>query len=481
MKKLFGAGSAVLCTVGALASFAVTATPDEASAQRTSRNPGARPAKVAAPAAAGSLDLARGAREAPGAVQAAGVRCTVTAGAYLGTSAVQVNGAAVNRNGYEVACGEGLGYIVLVAEAAGAAPPVALDCVAAQANARTEQAAGRAPGPQCRLPGNAQPARGLQTLAREAGATCTVNNARAIGRIVSTNSLRYEIGCAEGPGYFLDRPETATGRAAVQSCFRGEATSGGQFRCEFTTKAQSLASLNPVVTQSRRACTVSDARIVGRNPTTQNEVIELGCTGAPGFFVETTPAGAFAQAYDCGRFGNVPCQFTAAAAVAERNAADYSRLLRAASFDCAVSNFTRIGAEQGTGREIVEVACSNRPDGAFALLAVNEGGRSEVYDCLLAPKRQQQCRLTQEEALYPRLQTAMAAQRSPCTITMTRRMGTTPQNEDWYEFACAQGRNYVVDYRGNGVIQQVLTCDKGELVLGGCKLPRAAPAASTRR
>jgi hypothetical protein len=428
------------------------------------------------------LDRTRGAAEAPAAVTAAGVACSVTDAAYLGANVGQVNGATVTRNAYEVACRDGLGFIIVSPQGAAAAPGgvVALDCLTAQTNARTEQAAGRPAGLLCKLPGNAQPAQGLQGLARQAGATCTVTNANALGRLVSTGAMRYEIACSEGPGYVLDRPEKAGGTPAVQTCFRAEQTSGGKFSCTLTAKAQNIGVLAPVISASRRTCTLSDARLVGRNPQTQNEVLEVGCTGAPGFFVETAANGSFVQAYDCGRFGNTPCQFTAAATVQQRNAEDYARLLRAANFDCTVSNFNRMGSEQGTGREIVEVACSNRPDGAFALLSTGSGP-SEVYDCLLAQKRREVCRLTSEEALYPRLAAAMSARKVRCTPTETRRMGTTPQNEDWYEVACSEGRNYIVDYRGAGQVRQALTCDKGAEVLGGCKLPRSAAAAPASR
>ncbi|MBW3618110.1 MAG: hypothetical protein KY446_10260 [Proteobacteria bacterium] len=471
MKSFYRAGSAALCLGGAVAAVALSVAPEDASAQGRGRRQ-AQPAKAAQ--GAGSLDRARGAKEAPAAVQAAGVRCQITDAAYLGVAG--------NRNAYEVACGQGLGFVILVAQTPGAAAPTALDCVSAQTTARAEQAAGRPAGALCRLPANAQPVQGLAGVAREAGVTCTVTNGRAVGLLSSSNAIRYEVGCSEGGGFVLDRPQAAGGRPSAQTCFRAEQTSGGQFRCEFTTKAQSLAALNPIVTASRRSCTVSDARIVGRNPTSQNEVLEVGCQGAPGFFLETAANGAFVQAYDCGRFGNTPCQFTAASAAQERNAQDYGRLLRAANFDCAVSNFKRLGAEQGTGREIVEVACSNRPEGAFALLSTGSGP-SEVYDCLLAQKRRQNCTLTSEEALYPRIEAAMTAQRRACDITLSRRMGTTPEGEEWYEFACAQGRNRVVDYRGNGRVVKVLDCREGALVLGGCKLPGAGPAAagSTRR
>lgn len=471
MRKLFWSKAALVCAAGALATAASLVAPDDASAQRTSRSAGAqaeRKPEQRGRQAGPQLDRARGAREAPAIVQAAGLTCSITEAAFLGATAE-------GRNAYEVACREGLGYLVTSAPAAGGQPQV-FDCLAAAASPANAQARSQA----CSLPGNAQPVRGLQGVASQAGLTCTVNNGRYLGDTTSTNSVRYEIGCAEGSGYVLDRPRASGARPTAIDCFR--ASAGGQFQCQYTTRAQSLARFTPAIAQARRECTISDARLVGLNSRTQNEVVEVGCQGRPGFFLETAGNGSFVDAYDCGRFGDVACQFTAAAQVTARNAEDYTRLLRAANFDCGVSNFRRIGAEQGTRREIVEVACSNRPDGAFALLADRAGQRSEVYDCLLAPKRNEACSLTQPSALYPKLGASItAARKFPCTVTDTRRMGTTPQAEDWYEAACSEGRNYIVDYRGAGQVRQALTCADGADVLGGCKLPRASAAAPARR
>lgn len=477
MRTAIGRRTAALSFVGAMALVLTSVVPEPADAQALRRPGGNREAAKPQTAAGPVLDRKRGAAEAPAVVTASGAPCTVADAAYLGTSNAQVNGAAVTRNAYEVACSEGLGFLIVAPQGAGATAPTALDCVTAQTNVKNEVAAGRPAGVQCRLPANARPAAGLQPLLRQAGATCTVTDAAALGRLTGSGMIRYEVACSEGPGYTLDRPEKVGAAPVAQTCFRAEQTTA-QFRCTLTTKAVNLGVLTPVVTASKRACTVADARLVGRNPESKNEVLEVGCSGTPGFFIETAANGGFVQAYDCGRFGNTPCQYTAAAAVQQRNAEDYSRLLRAANFDCAVSNFNRLGSEEGTGREIVEVACSNRPDGAFALLSTGSGP-SEVYDCLLAMKRKEMCRLTSEEALYPRLSAGMAAQKTRCTPAMTRRMGTTPQGEDWYEIACSEGRNYVVDYRGGGQVRQALTCDKGSRVLGGCKLPTTG--GSTRR
>ena len=477
MRRMFGAGSA-LCLTGALSALVVGMAPADAVGQGRARR--AEPAPKTQAAAPG-FDLARGAREAPAAVQAAGIRCSVTGGAFIGSSAVQVNGAAATRNAYEVGCSEGLGYIVLVPQAGSAAPVQALDCVTLQTTARADQAAGRTPGPQCRLPANANPAQGLQAIAREAGAACTVTNARAVGRLTSTNSTRYEIACSEGAGYFLDRPD-AGGRAALQTCFRGEATSGGQLRCQFTTKAQSLAALRPLVTASGRSCTVSDARIAGVNTTTRNEVIEVGCQGAPGFFIETAAStGAFVAARDCGRLGSEQCQFTAASVAQARNAQDYTQLLRAAGVECTVSNFELQGRDS-SGREIVEAACSNRPEGVFGLLAAaGAAGRSEAADCIIAGVRyRRECKLTQAAAVYPAITRSLPSQpiARDCRVNDHRTMGATSQGENWLEIGCENGRSYVIDYRGNGRVARVVACGQATEIFGGCRrsFPGSKPA-----
>ncbi|MBW3559605.1 MAG: hypothetical protein KY449_07535, partial [Proteobacteria bacterium] len=81
MKSFYRAGSAALCLGGAVAAVALSAAPEDASAQGRGRRQ-AQPAKAAQ--GAGSLDRARGAKEAPAAVQAAGVRCQITDAAELG-------------------------------------------------------------------------------------------------------------------------------------------------------------------------------------------------------------------------------------------------------------------------------------------------------------------------------------------------------------------------------------------------------------
>ncbi len=465
MKRMFRAGSAVLSLGGALAALAISAAPDDASAQRTSRSAGARaaPAKAAAP----GLDRARGMKEGPAAVQAARLTCTVTDAAFLGMAQ---GGASV----YEIACREGLGFMLTAGTAT--APAQVVDCINQNATAA------RTPGLQgCRLAANANPAQGLQPIVTAAGVSCTVNNARYLGDTTTTNMARYEVGCANGPGYVLDRPKVAGGRPTATDCFT--ASAGGKFQCEYTTRAQSLGRFTPLVTQARRECVVSDARDLGVNTQTQNRLFEIGCQGRPGFLLETAANGSVANTYDCGRFGNVPCQFTAATAVQALNASDYTRLLRAAGVECTVSNFNRTGRD-ASEREIVEAACSNRPEGVFALL-VPQGatGRSETADCLVAAAAyRRECTLTSVSALYPSITRTLPSQSigRECTVTGTRVMGRTPQGENWVEIGCSNGRSYVIDYRGGGRISRIVACGQATEILGGCRrsFPDSRPAAN---
>jgi hypothetical protein len=260
----------------------------------------------------------------------------------------------------------------------------------------------------------------------------------------------------------------------VQTCFRAEAVSGGQFRCEFTTKAQSLAALAPLITASRRSCTLSDARLVGRNPQSNNEVLEVGCGAQPGFFVEIAGNGGFVSTFDCGRFGNTACEFTTSAAAQARSAESFSSLLRAAGFECNVSRFERFGVERSTGREIVEAACSNRPEGAFALIASSGAGaaRTEVQDCLVAAVRfKMTCKLTPVALLYPAITATLPSQKlgRDCTVTNSRPLGATPSGQNWIEIGCSNGRSYLVDYRGRGRISEIVACGQAATIFGGCR------------
>ena len=444
------------------------AMPEDASAQGRARRAAERDAKKpeAAQAATLGLDRERGGREAPAAVQAAGVACTITDAAFIGSSSITVNAAQVVRNAYEVACQDGPGYFVFAAPPGVTAPADAIDCLVVRAGADVLKAQGKPEGPVCRLAGNAQPHLGLRSWVTQAGGACAISNGRYVGDLADKRGSRYEVACGDAPGFYLDRL-TGGAKPTLMSCL---AAADGDAPCRFTTKAQSLAALAPAVAQSGRSCVVSNARVAGLNPTTQGEVLEIGCQAGPGFFLELNKAGGYVRNTDCGVIANTPCQFTDDTAARAAMAARYAQRLKTAGYDCTVGNMVRMGTETGSGREIVEVACSNRPDGALALFAVEPGQKTEILDCVQAGRVENGCTLTQPSVLYPRLTSGIGT-RAPrgCTVTGTRYMGSTPQGETWVDVTCQDGRSFVIDYRGAGRVQNVLTCRNAAKILGGCR------------
>ena len=459
MKRPFGR-SGLASGVAAVAAMLLTsAFAGDAAAQRNSRNPGGQKKPAAA---APKLDRARGAAEAPAVLQAAGVSCTVSDAAFVGASK---NAAGTVINNYEVACSEGLGYLL---QAPTGGTPQPFDCLAVEAARQAAAAKGQSAALGCQLPANAKPAVTLQPLVAAAGGTCTVNDARYVGTSASSGVTIYEVRCTQGAGYMLQRPR-ATGSPTLTSClnFMGTPTA-----CTLTPQAEVVASLVPVVAQAKRQCDVNNARMVGQNPATKNSIVEIGCSNGPGFLAETAGNGAFVRALDCDKVQGVTCQFTDVSTLQAANqAALMTRVRNAGLGDCTPGQVRVIGAEAKSGREVVEVSCSNRPYGAIAILGSQVSPRAEVYDCLFAPRWAGECTLTQASAAYPRVSSALRLRgKNPnCSITNARWMGVTPQAENWFEIACQDGRSFLIDYRGNGQVASMLTCREGAGIGGGCR------------
>ena len=174
--------------------------------------------------------ISRGQKEAPAAVQAAGVPCTITDAAFMteGTTKNPDDPKAkeVKVKNYEVACQEGMGYVVQSYEGL---PPKIYDCVSL------------AESQSCRLPENVDPKRLLAGLVSATGRTCAISNERAIGSN-KTGERFYEVACTGGLGFLLKAPAPTSHDAPVaEDCAQ---LIGTNLECKFTTQAQIDASAN---------------------------------------------------------------------------------------------------------------------------------------------------------------------------------------------------------------------------------------------
>jgi hypothetical protein len=397
----------------------------------------------------------QGMKEAPAALEAAHVPCTLTDAAFIGKSG--------KSSVYEVACKEGLGYMVIGAGDA-ATPAKGYDCLTTLGN----------PSLTCRLPGNADPKQAMAPLVAAAGATCTIKDARAIGSTGSGESY-YEVACQQGPGFILAKaPAGTTPPVSVTPCI--EAMGGSNITCKLTTKADIVASIAKLAAQSSKPCEVSDVRYVGSSSATGETFYEVACGTAAGFMIQTNKAGAYQAAIDCANASGIAggCKMTDSTKAETQEANLYTGLSKAGGFNCDVSKYRFIGMSPDPKAEVVELACKNRPDGAVALFPVDSKIKATFTDCVRATKYGDAaaCKLTSPTPIFAKFSAGLAARgRASCKVSGARYIGASA-GDDFIETACADGGpGWVIEFTPADDVKSLLSCGQAKAAGLTCTLP----------
>jgi len=251
--------------------------------------------------------FARGLRDAPGVLGQIGIACSVTQAVFAGDSSLlNADGKTIGHARlYEVACAEGLGYLLSVRDKE---PPVAFDCIR---GGQTGKIA-------CMLPLNVHPAGGLNPALRAAGVTCQAARARYIGQDFGLRLRRYEVSCGAGVGYVLDTP-LADGSGSppkATPCFEVED------ECRLTSHVQNVARLAYGAGKSFGSeCQISDARYVGFVAARAHQLYEVSCQpGHDGELIEIDHAGTLKSNTFCSKIKLVgaACQLKSGDAVDPR-------------------------------------------------------------------------------------------------------------------------------------------------------------------
>ncbi len=406
-------------------------------------------------------------KEAPPLVTQAGLPCTLTDAKVLGVGKPKDDkGKEVQTTYYELVCSEGLGY-VLIAPQGGT--PTGFDCLALTAN---KPKAGEADKGQlyCRLPANADPVKGLQPVAAKAGLACTVDQARWMGANPEQKFDQYEISCSEGRAYVLQVPAGGSTHALTPiDCLTLD--SGV---CQYFTKEKLAGLMSRLAGPANRPCQVTNARWMGTAANTHHSYYELACSDEKaGYVLELDPQDKFVSSLDCARASAIGtgCTLTSAAAAQTAELATYARLSKEIGYGCQVQSYRSLGLEQKTGRELVELACSDHPDGAFALLPVDKGQIGEYFNCVRAASRGAKCALTTETAAYSRISAQISGKGKSCQVSNARSVGVAASGDDYVEVACSGAPGLMVEYAtGPETVKSVLSCAEAKGVGGGCTL-----------
>lgn len=442
MKRSIGIGLAALLAIAALAPAAMS--------QR-------------APAAA-KLDpkaIEAGKAAAPALIQTAGLSCTMSNAYHIGGSTDAKT--KVKTDAYEVACTEGMGFVIL---AATDSAPKVVTCL---------QTAG--PGPDgkpqqlaCHLPENADSAtKALQPYVAKAGANCTVEKGRSIG--TTTDNAYFEVACQGGKGYILttsNTPSTAK-EVLATTCLAYEP--GGTLSCTLSDAAAQLAVVDSLNTAAAKSCTVKDKRYILTAKDNSN-YYEVACADGKGYVYQEAANGSFSRSIDCAAadFVGGGCKLTDSRAAQTEANGLYTKLAKAAGYDCAVAKYGTLTGPPGM--DVVELQCSNRPDGAIAMFG-RDAASSKVYNCVDAEINGFRCSFTKFEPLYTKLSAGLKTVKpdTTCQVSEARVIGATA-DEGFVELACSDGLSgYVMGVnKADLKPKEALTCTQAKNIGGGCKL-----------
>lgn len=401
-----------------------------------------------------------GMKAAPALVAAAQLPCTVTDARLMGEGTGPDK---VKTTYYEVACKEGLGYVLAAKEKNPV--PTAYDCVVMA----TPGPDGKPNPSACKLPANADPAAGLTPVMAKTGRACSVDKARYIGS--SAEQSFYEVACHEGGGYILQWPKAPGATPVASMCLAFGPDSN--VKCELTPPEQQMAVVDQLAAASGKNCQVKNRRYLGSTPD-HDDFFEIACADGKGYMLEADSTGKLKQAVDCAKAQNIGggCTLTDVRQAMTEQDNLYSDLAKKAGFDCKVSKYADF-PPAADGAEVVELACSNRPDGGVGYFPTK--GQPIVWDCLRAETEGYKCSFSPTSALYDKLSSQLKARnKGSCVVNGARAYGRTTAGADLIEVACADGGpGWVVEYQpGSNTPSELLNCAQAaQTGGGGCQLP----------
>jgi hypothetical protein len=277
------------------------------------------------------------------------ITCRLTDAQHMGSGKSTVGGQSVDVGLYEVACANGMGYLLTLVGLANAS---GISCLAASATPQvapsnnsgdtanhSETAANSAEkvDSTCHLPANQDLNTMATTVVRNAGTACDAHGVKWLGQSGAPTLDYTEVACNDGQGFVLRTPAPgAVGVIDVLSC-TDAATHGAQ--CQMSAPAPAVAAaaapaapaggplpegprpnlqwFKDALSKNGVSCDVKKARVVGRESIKRRYVVEYQCPQQPQGLVAYVPSPGDAtnpfESMDCAAAAEkkITCQFVA--------------------------------------------------------------------------------------------------------------------------------------------------------------------------
>ena len=388
--------------------------------------------------------------EAQAALTATNTHCQLTNAVSPGRSGT--------ANIFEVACQDGLGFILT-----DGAQPTSRNCIIVAQQAEEARAADPAAPAQvtCSLPENANTDQIMAGYIQAASISCQVDETRWVGRTASGEE-RYEVGCANADGFWLRVDNTGQYEGRLE-CIEVMAAGG---ECRLTTPEEQMAGYQAqFASVAPQSCSPEAVRFVGANE--EFRFYELKCSEGFGFIGQTDPLGAPLDARDCARPQIVPggCTLTDSSAAQAQASQQRASQLAQIGQTCTVNEERVVAVENppdgSPGREIYEFDCAEQPMGLMGFFPVAGGsGEVEAADCFTMDSRGLDCQFTPRSAVSEALTRMVTASQRNCNVVDYRVVARMANLEgDIAEIKCDDGRGWFGEFPDNRqAAGQLLPC-----------------------
>jgi hypothetical protein len=410
--------------------------------------------------------IQKGMAAAPALVTAAGSDCDVADARLVGEGTDAKTKA--KQAAYEVAC-KGAEGLVLVKTGDNVQ---SVSCLQAD----QPQPDGKPSTLHCLLPENQDPKAGLAPYIAKTQFPCTPEKARAMGQ--TPDKSFFELACSNNPGGFImitSAPPRLDKPVLAEPCIMIPETSN--LACTLTPRADQLAVVDKLGAASGKPCTIKEGGRGFLGEAQSGKIYyEEACSDGKGYVLVAAPTGAFAEAIPCAAADEIlgGCKLTDARQAKTEQASLYTDLAKKAGFDCAVSGYAPLPDYKDLPKdEVVELACSNRPDGGVGFFGATASDPAGVYNCAESELIGYRCVLSKSSAAYPLLTADLKTMgKTTCTVSGFRPVGITPDKKALLEVACSDGLpGYIIGYPFNPPAPMrpvsVLACSESR----DCELP----------
>ena len=205
-----------------------------------------------------------------------------------------------------------------------------------------------------------------------------------------------------------------------------------------------------------------------------SDYFEVACSDGKGYMLQVDHTGKLADTIACAEAFQIGggCTLTDARQALTQQNALYSDLAKKAGFDCAVIEIRPV-SRADPRKDIVEMACSNRPDGGVGIFPAH-GPRRSMTACARRT-RATSAAIRAGSALFPRLDAELKAKnKGGCVVSSARPFAHGDDGSDFVEVGLRRRRAGLgAGLSGRSVASpsELRNCVEVANLAGGCQLP----------